>query len=74
MTTISIEDFIQDYMLILDKIQKGDSFLLMKNNKPLAELVPLTNQTKKWKRLVNPIQLSSEISMTDFIRQERDSK
>ncbi|MBK6606954.1 MAG: hypothetical protein IPG24_16130 [Leptospiraceae bacterium] len=74
MTTISIDDFIQDYMPILEKIQKGDSFLLMKNNKPLAELVPLTNQKKKWKRLINPIQLSSGISMTEFIRQERDSK
>ncbi len=73
MTTISIDDFIQDYMLIIEKIQKGDSFLLMKNNKPLAELVPLANQNKKWKRLVKPIQLSNEISMTDFIRQERDS-
>ncbi|HRG73460.1 MAG TPA: hypothetical protein PLX69_02770 [Leptospiraceae bacterium] len=73
MTAISIDDFIQDYMLILEKIQKGDSFLLMKNNKPLAELIPLANQNKKWKRLINPIQLSSEISMTDFIRQERNS-
>jgi len=73
MTAISIDDFIQDYMLILEKIQKGDSFLLMKNNKPLAELIPLANQNKKWKRLINPIQLSGEISMTDFIRQERDS-
>lgn len=73
MQSISIDDFIRDYLVILEKIKKGDSFLLMNKNKPLAELLPLSTKAKKWKQIIQPVQLLNETSLTDFIRQERDT-
>lgn len=74
MTIFQIDEFVQEYKFIIEKIQKGESILLMLNNKPLAELLPVANRKKKWKRYINPIRLSNNISITQFIREERDAK
>ncbi len=45
MTTVSVDEIQQDFLGRLQKVEAGEKVIILKSNKPMAEIVPLRSDT-----------------------------
>jgi antitoxin (DNA-binding transcriptional repressor) of toxin-antitoxin stability system len=60
----------------VERLLRGEEFILMHRGKPVGEIVPFRgerNRTPAWKRRLAPLQMTGE-SLTATIREERDAQ
>ncbi len=53
MTTIPFTEFRRNASGLLDRVEKGESLVVIRHGRPIAEITPLTtdqNRTPSWKR------------------------
>ncbi len=71
MKQISIEDLPKELESILDQIENGESYLILKSGNPVAEITPVRKNSKGWKRKIDKVLLPKGISAQSYIEQER---
>jgi len=52
----------------------GKLYVILRSGKAIAELNPIKKIKNTWKRRIKKVKLKRNISTTDIIRRERDSK
>ena len=57
-----------------DKIEKGLSYIITKNGKPIAQITPFINKSAGWKRQIQKIRLRQKANSLDYILKERYGK
>lgn len=75
MEYVQFTDFRNNSKEYFDKIENGQSFIIIKRGKPVAQITPFTNTLKGWKREVKRIKLKNKHkTTTDYIIEERNEK
>lgn len=72
MVQVKVTELSQKIDKLISQIEKGESCLIIKEGKPIAEILPIKNHTQGWKREFNKIKLPSGISAQAFIEEERN--
>ena len=49
MSTISIQDIERDPLRFLDRVEAGEAFLVLRDNRPVAEVKPVPNRAGKFR-------------------------
>ena len=71
MINITVEELPQKLESLINQIENGESFLIVKKGHPNAEILPIKESTQGWKRTVNKIRLPDGISAQSYIENER---
>jgi antitoxin (DNA-binding transcriptional repressor) of toxin-antitoxin stability system len=53
-------------------VEKGEIYIITKEGEPIAELLPLRDQRKHWKRKIKKITLPHGVSTQTYIEEERN--
>ena len=76
MKTISFTDFRKEASRFITEVEHGETLVLMRRGKPIAEIVPFTDnavQTPSWKRKCNHLQIKGS-DLSSAILEERESE
>ena len=57
-----------------DNIEKGNSYIIIRKGKPIAQIIPFERQETNFKRKIKKIELKHNISTLDYILKERNDK
>ena len=71
MKIINFTDFHNNSKEYLDKVENGDSFIIIRKGKPVAKIIPFNNETQGWKREHVKIKLRNRKNSFDYILQDR---
>ncbi|MCZ2498659.1 type II toxin-antitoxin system prevent-host-death family antitoxin [Xylophilus sp. Kf1] len=76
MHTLPLSEFRANASAMLDLVEQGETVRIMRHGKPVAHLVPATDDNAaahvpSWKRPFEPVVLPAGQSLGDAIRQER---
>jgi prevent-host-death family protein len=55
-----------------DKIEHGDSYVIIRKGRPVATIMPFGEKTDGWKRAVTKVKLRSCTDSAVYVREERD--
>jgi antitoxin (DNA-binding transcriptional repressor) of toxin-antitoxin stability system len=72
MVQVKVNELPQKIDKLIVQIEKGESCLIIKDGKPIAEIVPIKNHTQGWKRKFNKVTLPSGISAQAYVEEERN--
>lgn len=72
MEYIQFTQFRNNAKKFFDIIEKGKSFVIIRKGKPIAKIIPYQITETGWKRKIEKASLKKNISVTDFIRKERE--
>ena len=77
MKTITFTDFRKKASSFLTDVEHGETIVLLRRGKPIAEVIPFSDrarQTPSWKRPVIPLQIQgSDLSSAILEEREGDS-
>lgn len=71
MIQIQVNEFAQNIENILAKIKKGETYILTKEGKPIAEIHSVKDKGQGWKRKIKKVKLLKDISGQSLIEDER---
>lgn len=54
-----------------DAVERGETVLVYRNGKPVAEIVPVRKETPSWKRLASPLAIKG-LSLSREILNDRE--
>jgi prevent-host-death family protein len=75
MDYIQFTEFRNNSKEYFERIEKGESYIIIRKGKPVAQILPLTPGRPGWKRKTTRIGLSNrKKSTTDFLREERSEE
>jgi antitoxin (DNA-binding transcriptional repressor) of toxin-antitoxin stability system len=74
MIQIQVNEFAQNIENILSKLEEGETYILTKEGKPVAEIHALKEKGQGWKRKVEKVKLLKNISAQSLIEEERRIK
>jgi antitoxin (DNA-binding transcriptional repressor) of toxin-antitoxin stability system len=75
MKTISFTDFRKKASSFITEVEHGETFVLLRQGKPVAEIIPFTDtsiQTPSWKRQRTRLQIKGS-DLSSAILEERES-
>lgn len=76
MKTIKFTDFRKKASGFITEVEKGETLVLLRHRKPVAEIVPIKNgsdKTPSWKQPVTPLEIDG-YDLSSAILEERDSE
>jgi prevent-host-death family protein len=79
MQTIPLSEFRANASAMIDLVERGETVRILRHGKPVAELVPVTNDTTprvpSWKRVIEPLHIIRPDGKTgaQFIAEEREA-
>ena len=75
MEYLQFTDFRNHSKEYFDKIEHGESYIIIKKGKPVAQITPFNENVKGWKRTVTRIRMRDSVkTTTDYITEERTEK
>ena len=74
MNYIKFTDFRNHSKEYFDKIEHGDSFVIIRKGQPIAHITPFSDKPAGWKRKVNKVKLKNDIDSSEYIFNERTEK
>lgn len=75
MQYLQFTDFRNNSKMYFDLIEKGDSFIIIRKGKPIAQISPLSKAKQKgWKRKIQKVDLKGDKSTVEYIEAERSEK
>jgi len=74
MNFIQFTEFRNHSKQYFDKVEHGDSYVIIRKGKPVAKIVPFSEKTAGWKRETRRIRLKSSRTSLDIIMRERSEK
>jgi prevent-host-death family protein len=75
MKTISFTDFRKKASDVIDEVEQGEAFILMRRGKPVAEVVPYSDetlQTPSWKQSLTRLRMKGS-DLSSAILDEREA-
>jgi prevent-host-death family protein len=72
MVHVKIDDLHEKIDTMISMVEKGETFIITKKGKPIAEILPLKDKDRKWKRKIEKITLPEGISTQSYIEEERN--
>jgi len=69
---VKVTELSQKIDKLINQIENGESFLIIKEDKPIAEILPIKNHTQSWKREFKKVKLPPGISAQAYIEEERN--
>ena len=76
MKTVTFTDFRQNASIFLTEVEHGESIVLLRRGKPIAEVIPFSDrahQTPSWKRPGIRLQIQGN-DLSSAILEERESE
>lgn len=75
MNYLQFTDFRNKSKEYFDKVEKGNSFIIIRKGKPIATLKPFHNETAGgWKREIKKVKLKKCKDSAEYIISERNEK
>ncbi|MEA1911402.1 MAG: type II toxin-antitoxin system prevent-host-death family antitoxin [Spirochaetota bacterium] len=75
MEYLQFTDFRNHSKKYFEKIQEGESFIIVKKGSPVARIIPFNENIQGWKRSVSRVKLKNTQKTTiDFISEERNDR
>ncbi|MBN1501047.1 MAG: type II toxin-antitoxin system Phd/YefM family antitoxin [Spirochaetes bacterium] len=74
MTYLQFTDFRNNSKEYFDKIENGDSFIIIRKGKPIAKLLPFRENSTGWKREIKKVKLKKSADSLEYILSERNEK
>lgn len=72
MEYLKFTDFRNHSREYFEKIEEGESFIIVRKGKPVAKIIPFENKEKGWKRRKERVSLQGEGKTTlEYIQSER---
>ena len=72
MVQVKVTELSKKIDSLIVQIENGESCLIIKEGKPIAEILPLKNHTQGWKRELDKVKLPSGISAQAYVEEERN--
>lgn len=72
MNFLKYTDFRNNSKEYLDKVENGDSFIIIRKGKPVAKITPFQQEVQGWKREHVKIKLNGKKDTLEYILQERN--
>lgn len=72
MVQVKVTELSQKIDKLIAQIENGESCLIIKEGKPIAEILPVKNHKQGWKRQFSKVKLPSGISAQAYIEEERN--
>lgn len=72
MVLVKIDEVPEKIDSMISMVEKGEVFIITKKGKPIAEILPLTDKSRNWKRNIEKITLPEGISTQTYIEEERN--
>ena len=72
MVQVKVTELSQKIDKLIAQIENGESCLITKDGKPIAEVLPIKNHTQGWKRQFSKVKLPSGITAQAYIEKERN--
>lgn len=75
MKTVKFTDFRKNASGLISEVEKGETLLVIRHGKPVAEISPVENQpgrTPSWKEPLTPLEIKGE-SLSAAILKEREA-
>jgi len=72
MVLVKIDEVSDKIDTMISMVEKGEMFIITREGKPIAEILPLKDKTQNWKRKIKKIKLPEGISTQTYIEEERN--
>jgi antitoxin (DNA-binding transcriptional repressor) of toxin-antitoxin stability system len=72
MVLVKIDEVPGKINTMISMVEKGEVFIITKEGKPIAEILPLKDKTRDWKRKIKKITLPEGVSTQTYIEEERN--
>ena len=74
--SVPLSEFRANASALIDLVEKGETVRILRHGKPVAELVPMQSQEPqkgpRWKQPFEPVVLSSGMSLSQAVLDERN--
>jgi len=72
MVKIKVTELSQKIDTLINQIENGEPCLIIKEGKPIAEILPIKNHMQGWKREFKKVKLPPGISAQMYVEEERN--
>ena len=72
MVLVKVNELTEKIDTMIYMVEKGEIYIITKEGEPIAELLPLRDQRKHWKRKIKKITLPDGVSTQTYIEEERN--
>jgi antitoxin (DNA-binding transcriptional repressor) of toxin-antitoxin stability system len=72
MVLVKIDEVPEKINTMISMVEKGEVFIITKEGKPIAEILPLKDKSRNWKRKIEKITLPEGVSTQTYIEEERN--
>ena len=74
MNYLQFTDFRNKSKEYFDRVEHGNSFIIIRKGKPIAKLLPFKENSDGWKREVKKVKLKKSKDSLEYILSERNEK
>jgi len=72
MVLVKIDEVSKKIDTMISMVEKGEIFIITREGKPIAEILPLKDKSWNWKRKIEKITLPEGVSTQTYIEEERN--
>jgi antitoxin (DNA-binding transcriptional repressor) of toxin-antitoxin stability system len=72
MVLVKIDEVPEKINTMISMVEKGEVFIITKEGKPIAEILPLKDKSRNWERKIEKITLPEGVSTQTYIEEERN--
>ena len=72
MVLVKIDEVSEKIDTMISMVEKGEIFIITREGKPIAEILPLKAKDRNWKRKIKKVTLPEGISTQTYIEEERN--
>jgi antitoxin (DNA-binding transcriptional repressor) of toxin-antitoxin stability system len=72
MVHVKINEIPEKIDTMISMVERGEIFIITKEGKPIAEILPVKDKCRNWKRKIEKITLPGGISTQTYIEEERN--
>lgn len=72
MVRVKISEVSEKIDTMISMVERGEIFIITKEGKPIAEILPLKDKAQNWKRKIKKITLPEGVSTQTYIEEERN--
>jgi antitoxin (DNA-binding transcriptional repressor) of toxin-antitoxin stability system len=69
---VKINEFTEKIDTMMSMVEKGKTFVVTREGKPIAEVLSLRGKKQNWKRKLDKITLAEGVSAQSYIEEERN--
>ena len=71
MNYLKFTDFRNHSKDYFDKVENGNTYIIIRKGKPIAKITPFIEKAEGWKRTIKKIELKKNVDTLDYIMSER---